>query len=228
MSSTKLPKGQKPTGDPELGARIRELREKAGLSLKAFGEKIGVSDAAVIRYEKGERYPQHKALARIAEFGNVSIQWLTMGDAETTMYELVEDLSDRSKEIAEYYRTRKPIPVVGTASANPNATIEWEEIEHEVTEFGPVIAIRVEDDSMEPLARQGQFVLAIPDADLHDGDLAVLRIRRKGVLFKRIYYNKTANTFELQSANPVKPQPSMTVKPGDITKQYRVIGVKFE
>ena len=80
---------------------------------------------------------------------------------------------------------------------------------------------------MEPIVRSGQHVLAIADADLRDGDLYVLRVRKKGVLFKRVYI-MDKKTVELQSANPVKPQPSLLIKTTDIKQQYRVIGVKFE
>lgn len=57
--------------------RLREARQKAGLSMKAFGEIVGVSDRAVWNYENGLRYPTLPTACRIAETLQVSLAWLS-------------------------------------------------------------------------------------------------------------------------------------------------------
>ncbi|WP_051361314.1 helix-turn-helix domain-containing protein [Desulfuromonas sp. TF] len=62
-----------------VGERIREVREKAGLSMEALGSILGKGKGAVFKYEKGQSDPETLTLARIAEIGDVSLDWLITG-----------------------------------------------------------------------------------------------------------------------------------------------------
>ncbi|MBM3965750.1 MAG: helix-turn-helix transcriptional regulator [Planctomycetes bacterium] len=42
-------------GNPELGARVAQLRKAAGLSQLQLAEKLGVTQPLISRYEKGDR-----------------------------------------------------------------------------------------------------------------------------------------------------------------------------
>ncbi|MCF7545138.1 helix-turn-helix domain-containing protein [Pseudomonas petrae] len=53
----------------EISARIREERERLGLSQRAFGEIGGVEANAQGKYENGERTPKADYLARVAHRG---------------------------------------------------------------------------------------------------------------------------------------------------------------
>lgn len=48
------------------GARIKEARERAGLTQEDLGKRIGVTGVAVMRYEKGQRQPRIEQLNSIA------------------------------------------------------------------------------------------------------------------------------------------------------------------
>lgn len=50
------------------GPRARHLREEARLSLRDVGEALGVSHAAIARYEAGERAPRGAIAERYAAF----------------------------------------------------------------------------------------------------------------------------------------------------------------
>ena len=62
---------------------IKELRTKNNLTMKAFGESIGVSGAAVSNYESGRKQPGQETLARISEVYDISKEWL-MGEVNET------------------------------------------------------------------------------------------------------------------------------------------------
>ena len=198
--------------------RLREL----------FGEERGVkaeiarvancAHTVAARWYDGKVLPEYSALVKISLAKRCNLNWLLTGEGEP----LAEP--DHVRESQPDYH---PIRVVGRASATADATIDWEEVEHETVELGPAVAIRVVGDSMEDLARAGQHVLAVPDGDLKDGDLAVLRVRRRGVYFKRVFFHPKGMV-ELQSHNKLSPQPAIFIKATDIIKQYRVIGVAFE
>lgn len=66
------------TRDPGLvtARRIREAREKAGLSQKALAEKVDVSAAAINQYEHGKKKPSSAVLTRLAVELGVSTDFL--------------------------------------------------------------------------------------------------------------------------------------------------------
>ena len=56
----------------QLGSRIRQARDRAGLTQEQLAERIGVSRTAIARYESGEIEPKLHNLAAIAVVLNVS------------------------------------------------------------------------------------------------------------------------------------------------------------
>lgn len=59
-----------------LGNRIRYLREKGNISQIDFAKKIGVSNTVLSRYESGDRKPDYDTLQLIADFFEVSTDFL--------------------------------------------------------------------------------------------------------------------------------------------------------
>lgn len=57
-------------------SRIRELREENRLSLKELGDKIGSSDAAICKWENGITEPKSAYILKLANFFNVSTDYL--------------------------------------------------------------------------------------------------------------------------------------------------------
>lgn len=58
------------------GDRIRELREKAGLSQEELAQKLAIGESQVWRYEHDESEPRANVVAKLAEFFNVSSDYL--------------------------------------------------------------------------------------------------------------------------------------------------------
>lgn len=92
--------------------RIKELRKYLNLSQDSFGERLGVTGAAVSRIEKGERgLTEQMALSICREF-RVNYIWLTEGKGDifsgtpkSVVDELAEDykLDEIDKKIIEKY-----------------------------------------------------------------------------------------------------------------------------
>ncbi|MDE6252597.1 MAG: helix-turn-helix transcriptional regulator [Lachnospiraceae bacterium] len=62
-----------------INERIKKLRKKSNLTLKQFGEKLGVSDAAISRIENGNRSVTEQMIKSICREFNISYLWLTEG-----------------------------------------------------------------------------------------------------------------------------------------------------
>lgn len=57
--------------------RIKELRLERGMTLKELGEALGVRDNTLSQYETGKRNPQYGFLEEVAEYFDVSVEYLT-------------------------------------------------------------------------------------------------------------------------------------------------------
>jgi len=83
-----------------ISERLKEIREKRGLSKKELALKIGVSPSTITRYEKDGRIPKLTILQKISEALNVPINYL-LGEEEDIKIGTslsIEDLSDLPEE----------------------------------------------------------------------------------------------------------------------------------
>lgn len=83
-----------------IGERLREERERLGLSQAVFGELGGVKANAQGNYEKGDRYPDAAYLAAVAEQG-VDVLYVVTGQRTPR---LSASLSSDESDLVEHYR----------------------------------------------------------------------------------------------------------------------------
>ena len=75
-----------------MNERIKEVRKKLGLNQTAFGERIGVTAAAISKLEIGERNVTEQMVLAICREFNVSENWLRTGNGGgEAMFELHDD-----------------------------------------------------------------------------------------------------------------------------------------
>ncbi|MGB1111179.1 MAG: helix-turn-helix domain-containing protein [Gammaproteobacteria bacterium] len=70
------------SNDPEsiaLGQRLRELADRVG-GKKEMARLGGISEVQIYRYINGENVPSIRAIARLAEAADVSLNWLATGE----------------------------------------------------------------------------------------------------------------------------------------------------
>ncbi|MCX4314280.1 MAG: helix-turn-helix transcriptional regulator [Clostridia bacterium] len=56
--------------------RLYELREEAGLTMADLARAVGVSDATICKWEKGETSPMSYAVIALAQFFGVTADYL--------------------------------------------------------------------------------------------------------------------------------------------------------
>jgi transcriptional regulator with XRE-family HTH domain len=89
-----------------IGVRIKEIRNTAGLTLKQFAEKIGISDSAISQMEKEKSGVSDQTIKSICREFHVNETWLRTGagvrNASSSraqeMAELVQSLMSDSPE----------------------------------------------------------------------------------------------------------------------------------
>lgn len=60
----------------EFGERLRELREEKNIARDALAAVLNVSYSAVSKYETNVRFPDREALIKLADFFDVSLDYL--------------------------------------------------------------------------------------------------------------------------------------------------------
>lgn len=62
-----------------MNSRLKELRKELGLTLEAFGKRVGVTRSAVGKIEKGERKVTEQMILAICREFNVNEDWFRNG-----------------------------------------------------------------------------------------------------------------------------------------------------
>ncbi|GAA5418042.1 hypothetical protein Pryu01_03124 [Paraliobacillus ryukyuensis] len=86
-----------------LANRLKLLRDKKGLLQKQVADKLGIKSNTLSGYENGSRSPDHKLLNSIADFYNVTTDYLLgrSDDPELTEKEEDEKLYKELDEILD-------------------------------------------------------------------------------------------------------------------------------
>src|SRR4051794_12498373 len=83
--------------------RLKELREKTGLSQDELAAKLEIPRSSIAHYESGDndRLPRHDRLKKIAEFFNVGLDYLLGTETDTEIIEKIPN--DRIRVILEKF-----------------------------------------------------------------------------------------------------------------------------
>lgn len=78
--------------------RLKECREKIGISKQEAARRIGISQPAYLRYESGERKPSLQTTKEIAKVLNTSVDYL-VGESDDNNPILLEVSKNENKEL---------------------------------------------------------------------------------------------------------------------------------
>lgn len=83
--------------------RIKELREELNLKQKELAEKLSLSQQAISGYENGNRFPDQDTLESIADFFNVTIDYLLGRTNKRESIIKEEDIQEKLNEVGIDY-----------------------------------------------------------------------------------------------------------------------------
>ncbi|MDE6139123.1 MAG: helix-turn-helix domain-containing protein, partial [Candidatus Gastranaerophilales bacterium] len=93
-----------------LGKRIREYRQKHGLTQFQLAEKLGIDDKHLSRIELGKNMPQATVIAKLAEVFNIEPKHLfefsylkSSSEVRDDLQEMVRNLNDEQVLLAYKY-----------------------------------------------------------------------------------------------------------------------------
>jgi repressor LexA len=174
--------------DMRVNEKIRQLREKLGITQKELAQKVGVDQTTISYYEAGKRSITVDMLQKIADALGVDVRYF---------------FEDQEVEPIFLKSPQKSIPLYDTnmTAGNgvcPDSIQPLKYISADITNAD--CAFIVHGKSMEPEISEGDIVLVkhvFPD-EIQNGDIVVLMYNNQ-FLVKRFY--KTDGTIVLVSEN---------------------------
>lgn len=166
-----------------LNENMKRLRLEKGMTLTDVGEKIGVRNATVQRYESGEiKNIKHETIVKLAElFGVTPSELMGWKTADTA----APPLRPQKKGVR--------IPVYSSIAAGApledSEVIDYEEIDAELACTGEFFALLIRDESMQPVLFVDDIVIVRKQATAETGDIAVILIDGDAATVKKIHRN---------------------------------------
>lgn len=83
----------------DFGNRLISLRDEKNLSREELADKLNITYSALSKYETNKRFPDKETLSKIADFFNVSVDYLLC----RTNIKRYEDFPPEVKRVAELF-----------------------------------------------------------------------------------------------------------------------------
>ncbi|MET0605247.1 MAG: helix-turn-helix transcriptional regulator [Beijerinckiaceae bacterium] len=182
----------------QVWSAIDALAQRHNLSTSGLAKKAGLDPTTFNKSKRltadgHKRWPSTESISKILDATGASL--------ESFMALLA------SKGSAKQGRT---LPLVGFAQAGKGGFFDdggfpvgsgWDEVQFPAIDDEQAYALEVSGDSMLPLYRDGDVVIASPAAAIRRGDRVMVRTS-DGEVMAKILKRETAKTVELQSTNP--------------------------
>ncbi len=146
-----------------LNEQLKRLRKERGVTQGALAGTLEVTQQAVAKWEAGRSTPEPGILLKLAEYFNVSVDYL-FGRAGALGR-------------VEAYSPTAPVRVVGAVRAGFGSLMYDDFLGTEpasVKDPGDYFYVVVKGDSMEPYIHDGDLALVHIQQHLNDGDLGVV------------------------------------------------------
>lgn len=94
-----------------FGSVLCELRKERGMTRVTLSKVLNVSKSTITHYEKGETYPPINMLVAIADYFNVSTDYLLGRCSSRFRYTQLEKKFDDRYEYGDFYAFLDSIPI---------------------------------------------------------------------------------------------------------------------
>lgn len=180
------------------------LAERHGLSVSALAKLAGLDPTAFNKSKRmskdgRERWPSTESIAKVLEATNESFDSLL---SEGGVYG--QNAGSGGLGLGA------TVPLLGFAQAGSGGYFDaagfpvgqgWDEVRFPGLGDGTAYALEVTGESMQPLYRDGDYLIISPTEQLRRGDRVVARTR-EGEVMAKILYRRTEKQIELHSINP--------------------------
>ena len=205
--------------------RIKELRLQRGIKQKDLSEFLSVAQNTVSYWEKGTYEPDHDALGKIADFFDVTIDYLVGRSDEPSS-------SMPPKHVPNVTEDFTTFPVIGEVAAGYDhvAAEDWEgekiDVPSSYLKGRPkedYFVLKVKGDSMFPAYQDGDRVLVLKQETLnYSGQVGVVLYGDDNATLKRVEFKMGEDWMNLVAINPTFPP--VRIENEELT-HCRVLGI---
>ena len=167
-----------------MQTKVKEMRERAGLTQKQLAEALGVTQQSIYYYESGDRDIKASVLIDMSKVLNCTVSdLLGFGTAQIVCAE------PSSGHL---------LPVFGRiAAGTPREALLQSDVMHETTESVYMAHprsfwLKVTGNSMNRILVDGSLVLIDPDEEVRNGDVGAVFVNGDDVTLKRVYFEGDA------------------------------------
>ncbi|MBE9607680.1 helix-turn-helix transcriptional regulator [Acetobacteraceae bacterium H6797] len=208
----------------EIWRAIDALAAENGLSASGLARKAGLDPTAFnpskrVGPDGRSRWPSTESIAKI------------LAATETGMDAFASLITGQPALPRQSGRAMvgRRIPLIGLAQAGSAGYFDdggypvgggWDEISLPDIADPNAYALEISGDSMEPVFRDGDFVIVSPSAPIRRGDRVVVRTKEGEVMAKELV-RQSAKRIELASLNPAHPSYAFDLP--DVTWMHRIV-----
>jgi SOS-response transcriptional repressors (RecA-mediated autopeptidases) len=197
--------------------RLRELRKNANLSMKDLAKILNLSESTISLYERNLHQPEFATLKKIADYFNVSIDYL-----------LGRSNAEKPAEPETEEVIFMPIIARITAGFGKTPEIEYNGEKLPIPKYmvkgdtGNYFILQVQGDSMYPNYLDRDNVLMEKSEFADCGETVAVMIDSEEATLKRIEYDEKKSFIKLVPLNPNYPPRTFT---GEAMNSVRIIGI---
>lgn len=92
-----------------FGDILRRLRERENITREEFAKKIGITYAALSKYETNLRQPDYEILTKIASFFDVTTDYLLGIEHEESPKSADSELTPYQQEVIDFFNSREDL-----------------------------------------------------------------------------------------------------------------------
>lgn len=178
--------------------RLKDLRKEKQLTMKELGQKLDLAESTISLYESGKREPDYQTLLKIADFFNVSVDYLLGREEVSGNFEQTDSGSNEYVKIPVYGKIPAGIP---TEMIEEPFVEDYEEINKNLLRGGNTyFGLKVKGDSMFPEFRNGDTLILKKQESCENGDYCAVSINHSESTFKKVLIRE--NGLTLQPLNP--------------------------
>lgn len=158
----------------QIGQIIKARRKELGLTTKDVGQRVGVSDATVSRWENGE-----------IESMRLPLAWKLAQTLHTSIFDFIPEAAETPDQ------NRVRIPILGhVVCGEPlfaEQNIEGEMYIDAKQAWGTVFGLHVVGNSMEPKLMDGDEIVVRAQPTIEDGDIAIVMVNGDEATCKKVH-----------------------------------------
>ncbi len=177
-----------------MQTKVKEMRERAGLTQKQLADALGITQQSVYYYESGDRDIKSSTLIDMSRILGCTV---------------TELLGLSSSNIIQFNPCKsRPVPVFGSiAAGTPREALAQSDVTHDTPESlcanrENAFWLTVAGNSMNRLFPDGSLVLIDPNDDVRNGDVAVVFVNGDDATLKRVYFEGEAVRLHPESYDP--------------------------